>query len=70
MSAAGAVAGFPGGFNPEVVDKFNKEEEDESKLKGTRLEELLSTSTQRLGIRLTHTLGTLKGLNTKDCGML
>ena len=30
MSAAGAVAGFPGGFSPEVVDKFNKEEEDES----------------------------------------
>ena len=52
MSAAGAVAGFPGGFSPEVVDKFNKEEEDESKLKGTPLEELLSTSTQRLGIRL------------------
>ena len=57
MSAAGAVAGFPGGFNPEVVDKFNKEEEDESKLKGTRLEELLSTSTQRLGIRLTAVSG-------------
>ena len=57
MSAAGAVAGFPGGFNPEVIDKFNKEEEDESKLKGTRLEELLSTSTQRLGIRLTAVSG-------------
>jgi len=57
MSAAGAVAGFPGGFSPEVVDKFNKEEEDESKLKGTPLEELLSTSTQRLGIRLTAVSG-------------
>ena len=59
MSSVGGgnVAGFPGGFNPEVVDKFNKEEEEESKLKGTRLEELLSTSTQRLGIRLTAVSG-------------
>ena len=51
-SGVGGVAGFPGGFSPEVVGRSNKEEEEASKLKGDRLEELLSTSTQRLGIRL------------------
>jgi len=52
ISTSGGVSGAPGGFPVAVVDRFNKEEEEESKLKGTRLEELLSTSTQRLGIRL------------------
>ena len=51
-SGAGAISGAPGGFPAPVVDKFNDKEERESKLKGTRLEEMFSSSGQRGGVRI------------------
>lgn len=52
ISTSGAISGAPGGFPTPVVDKFNKEEEKVSKLKGERLEEMFSTSTQTGGVRI------------------
>jgi hypothetical protein len=52
ISTSGAISGAPGGFPTPVVDKFNKEEKEVSKLKGERLEEMFSTSTQTGGVRI------------------